>query len=136
MLVIGQAKVISYEDLNKARVARAAKDKAAAVKGTSKRGRKRKASAHDAEEEEEEEAEVVEVEVSSREVVSRQAGSSVPRVKTAKRKSTVHKPAPWTAPVALMYTVLSETGLPSNRVATYVWPYGRQGMTPHLPEPV
>jgi hypothetical protein len=99
-LVIGRAKVMSYEDLDKARVARAAKDKAAADKGTRKRGRKRKASAHD--EEEEEEAEM-EMEVESREVDTRQAGSSLPKGKTAKRKSKVQEAAPWTAPVALMY---------------------------------
>jgi hypothetical protein len=106
-LVIGRAKVMSYEDLDKARVARAAKDKAAADKGTGKRGRKRKSAAQDAEEEAETEAETetVEVETGSREVVSRQAGSSVPKVKAAKRnkKSNVQEPAPWTAPVALMY---------------------------------
>jgi hypothetical protein len=83
-LIIGRAKVISYKDLNKACVARAAKDKAAADKGTGKRGRKRKLAAQDAEEEAE--AEGVEVETGSREVVSRQAGSLMPKVKAAKRK--------------------------------------------------
>ena len=102
-LIIGRAKVMSYEDLDKARTARAAKDKAAANKGMGKRGRKRKSSAQDAEEEAETEA--VEVGTGSREVVSRQAGSSVPKIKSAKRKrkSDVQEPAPWTAPVALMY---------------------------------
>jgi hypothetical protein len=41
-LVIGTAKVIEWEDLERARSERAAKDKAAAVKGKGKRGRKRK----------------------------------------------------------------------------------------------
>jgi hypothetical protein len=36
---------MSYKDLDKARVARAAKNKAAADKGTGKRGRKRKSAA-------------------------------------------------------------------------------------------
>lgn len=47
-LVIGKAKVISYEDLDTARAARAAKDKAAAEKGKGKRGRKRKVTAREA----------------------------------------------------------------------------------------
>jgi hypothetical protein len=97
-LIIGRAKVMSYEDLDKARTARAAKDKAAANKGMGKRGRKRKSSAQGAEEEAE--AEAVEVETGSR-----QAGSSMPKVKAAerKRKSDVQEPALWIAPVALMY---------------------------------
>lgn len=92
---------MSYEDLDKARVARAAKDKAAADKGTSKRGRKRKSTAQDAEEEA---VEVVAAGAGSRKVVvSRQAGSSAPKVKLAKRGRNVQEPAPWTALVALMY---------------------------------
>jgi hypothetical protein len=43
--------VISYEDLDKARVARTAKDKTTIDKGTSKRSRKRKSTAQDVEEE-------------------------------------------------------------------------------------
>lgn len=40
---------MSYEDLDKTRAARAAKDKAAADKSRGKRGRKRKLSAREAE---------------------------------------------------------------------------------------
>ncbi|KAF1938390.1 hypothetical protein EJ02DRAFT_354635, partial [Clathrospora elynae] len=73
-LVIGRAKVMSYEHLEEARMAHAAIDKAAVDKATRKRGRKRKLSTQDAEEE-------------AVEVVSQQAGSSVPKVKMARRKS-------------------------------------------------
>jgi hypothetical protein len=41
-LVIRTVKVMSYDDLNKAHAARAAKDQAVADKGKGKRGRKRK----------------------------------------------------------------------------------------------
>jgi hypothetical protein len=109
-LIIGRAKVMSYEDLDKARVARAAKDKTAADKGTSKRGRKRESTAQDAEEEAVEvvaagagSRKVVAGGSGSRKVVFRQAGSSAPKVKPAKRGRSVQEPAPWTAPVALMY---------------------------------
>jgi hypothetical protein len=81
---------MSYEDLNKAHVARAAKDKATADKDTSKRSRKRKSTAQDAEEE-------------AVEVVAAGAGSSAPKVKPGKRVGSVQEPAPWKAPVALMY---------------------------------
>lgn len=46
-LVLGKAKVMSYEDLEEARAKRAAKD-AAKAKGKGKRGRKRKSSTPDA----------------------------------------------------------------------------------------
>jgi hypothetical protein len=45
LLVIGTAKVIEWEDLERARTDRVVKDKAAADKGKGKRGCKRKASA-------------------------------------------------------------------------------------------
>jgi hypothetical protein len=48
-LVIGKAKVINYEDLDTARAAWAAKDKAVAEKDKGKRGRKRKVPAREAE---------------------------------------------------------------------------------------
>ena len=48
-LVIGMAKVMSYEDLSKARAARIAKDKAAADKGKGKCSCKRKVSPREAE---------------------------------------------------------------------------------------
>jgi hypothetical protein len=41
-VVLGKAKVMSFEDLEEARVKRAVKDKATADKGKGKRGRKRK----------------------------------------------------------------------------------------------
>jgi hypothetical protein len=81
-LVIGKAKVMSYEDLDEARVARAAKDKAASEKGKAKRGRKRKASTREVEEA-----------ISQEEV----AGPSVPKM----ARHDVQESAPWTAPVAL-----------------------------------
>jgi hypothetical protein len=46
-VVLGKAKVISYEDLAKARAERGAKD-AAKLKGTRKRGRKHKSAAPEA----------------------------------------------------------------------------------------
>jgi hypothetical protein len=46
-VVVGKAKVMSFEDIEVARAARAAKD---AIKGKGKRGRKRKSAAHEAEE--------------------------------------------------------------------------------------
>jgi hypothetical protein len=105
-LVIGTAKVIEWEDLERARTERAAKDKAAAEKGKGKRGRKRKVSARGADSD-------VEDEVG--EVDAQEAGPSVPTLKGKKkaRKSRVQKPQPqlepepelesWRAPVALMY---------------------------------
>jgi hypothetical protein len=62
---------MSYKDLNKACVARAAKDKTAADKGTSKRSRKRKSTAQDAEEEA---VEVMAAGAGSRKVVAVGAG--------------------------------------------------------------
>ncbi|KAI2477470.1 DDE-domain-containing protein [Pyrenophora tritici-repentis] len=47
-LVIGTAKVMKWEDLERVRVERLAKDKAAVEKGKGKRGRKRKVSAQEA----------------------------------------------------------------------------------------
>jgi len=91
-LVIGTAKVMSYEDLDKARAARAAKDKAAAEKGKGKRGRKRKVSAREAEGDGEGEAD------------ARGVGSSVPTPKDKWARSNNQQPKPWRAPVALIYT--------------------------------
>ena len=83
-LVLGKAKVISYEDLEVARENRAAKDKATASKGKGKGSGKRKCAAP--------EADVAE-----------------PSAKVV-RTSTVRKEAkdkdlvvPWMAPVARMY---------------------------------
>jgi hypothetical protein len=91
-LVIGTEKVMSYEELDKARAARAAKEKAAADNGKGNRGLKRKISAREAEGDVEGDAD------------GQEAGSSVPtsRDKRAKR-SNLEEPEPWRAPVALMY---------------------------------
>ena len=48
-VVLGKAKVMSYEDLEEARAKRAAKEKATAAKGKGKRGRKRKSPTPEAE---------------------------------------------------------------------------------------
>ena len=94
-VVLGKAKVLSYEDLEEARAKRAAKEKAIVDKGKGKekRGRKRKSPAPEADSSEPE------------------AGSSVPKKKVARmseRMSEVLEPAktpitPWRAPVARMY---------------------------------
>jgi hypothetical protein len=103
-LVIGTAKVIGWEDLERARTDRAVKDKAAVDKGKGKRGRKRKVSARGADSD-------VEDEVG--EVDAQEAGPSVPTLKGKKkaRRSRVQQPQAepepelesWRAPVALMY---------------------------------
>jgi septum formation inhibitor MinC len=80
-VVLGNAKVMSYEDLEEARAKRAAKEKATAGKG--KRGRKRKSPAPEPEPEPEPEAKVARM-------------SEVPEP----AKAPV---APWRAPVARMY---------------------------------
>ena len=101
-LVVGTAKVMSYEDLEKARAARAAKDKAAAEKGKGKRGRKRKVSAKEAKGNVEGESECegdIEGDIDAQEV-----GSSVPALKNKRAKrSGVQEPKAWKAPVAPMY---------------------------------
>jgi hypothetical protein len=90
-LIIGKAKVMSYEDLDKARVARAAKDKAAAEKGKGKGGRKRKVSVQEAESDIEDE------------VGAQEAESSMPALKEKKARSNDQEPERWRAPVAPMY---------------------------------
>jgi hypothetical protein len=91
-LVIGTAKVMEWEDLDKARIARAAKDKAAADKGKGKRGPKREITAREAEDN-------VEGDVDSQEL-----GLSVPASKGKRAKrSNVRESEPWRAPVAPMY---------------------------------
>jgi hypothetical protein len=94
-LVIGKAKVMSYEDLDIARAARKAKDKAAAEKGKGKRGRKRKVPAREAEGDIEDEVEGG--------AYALEVGSSVCASKDKRAKQTsVQEPEPWRAPVALM----------------------------------
>ena len=84
-VVLGKAKVMSYEDLEEARAKRSEKDKAAASKGKGKRGRKRKSASPEAEVE---------------------AGPSIPKVKVARISEVELAEAtglPWRAPVAKMY---------------------------------
>jgi hypothetical protein len=84
--------VMSYEDLDTARAARAAKDKAVAEKGKGKRCRKRKVPAREAEGDIEGGAYTLDV------------GSSMCASKDKRTKQTsVEEPEPWRAPVALMY---------------------------------
>lgn len=84
-LVIGTAKVISYEDLDKARAARAAKEKATADKGKGKRGRKRKVSAREGD---------VKGDVKG-DADLQEAGSSMPPSKNKRaRRSSVQEPEP------------------------------------------
>lgn len=87
-VVLGKAKVMSYEDLEEARMKRAAKEKASAGKGKGKGGRKRKSPTTEAE-----------VESSSPDI---EASASEPKKKVA-RLSEVQERTPWRAPVARMY---------------------------------
>jgi hypothetical protein len=98
LLVIRKAKVMSYEDLDTARAARAAKDSAAAEKGKGKgkRGRKRKVPKREAEGDVENDVEGG--------AHALDAGSSMCASKDQRTKQTsVGEPKPWRAPVALMY---------------------------------
>jgi hypothetical protein len=74
LVVLGKAKVISYEDLEEAQAKRVTKEKAIAAKGKGKRGRKRKSPALDIKAE-------VEVEANSQE---EEAGLSVLKNKMAR----------------------------------------------------
>jgi hypothetical protein len=84
-LMLGKAKVMSYEDLEKARAKRAAKERAAAEKGKGKRGRKCKAPAQG-------EEETI--------LPQPEEGLSAPANRTARSKA---RPTPWRAPTAVMY---------------------------------
>jgi hypothetical protein len=103
-LVIGTAKVMKYEDLERAREERAATAKAAADKAKAKRGRKRKASGREADGAVEDEA--------KGDGDAQEADASVPAVKNKRAKRTriqgpepgpEPEPRPWRAPVAPMY---------------------------------
>ncbi|KAF2726478.1 hypothetical protein EJ04DRAFT_453278, partial [Polyplosphaeria fusca] len=98
-IVLGKAKVMSYEDLEEARNKRAMKETAKATAGKGKRGRKRKC---------------LELELDLEQGQEVEAGSSEPvRRAKALRKSDVTEsvrlielaeaPEPWRAPVARMY---------------------------------
>ncbi|KAF7671062.1 hypothetical protein GT037_010843 [Alternaria burnsii] len=84
----GEGKVMRWEDLQRVRAERAAKELAAKEKGKGKRGRKRKTPAQEVEEE------TIPLEI--------EAGSSRPREKVSKKRR-VQEPGPWRAPVATMY---------------------------------
>jgi hypothetical protein len=103
-VVLGKAKVMSYEDIEEARAKRAAKE---VIKGKGKRGRKRKSAALEADDPE------LEVACAAKEVINGR------RKRGRKRKSAtleagepesepeaarmIEAPAPWRAPVARMY---------------------------------
>ena len=88
-VVLGKAKVISFEDIEEARAKRAAKEKATAGKGKGKRGRMRKSPAPEAG------------------LPEAEAGSSVPKDKVARMSEVLElakaPAATWRAPVARMY---------------------------------
>lgn len=90
-VVLGKAKVMSYEDLEEARAKRAAKDKATAAKGKGKRGRPRK---NPALETEAEAGAGADAEAVSQEEVARLSEVDVEPARPL---------FPWRAPVANMY---------------------------------
>ena len=107
-LVLGKAKVMSFEDIEVARAARAAKE---VIKGQGKRGRKRKSAALEADEQEPE----PESEADSEPEVARVAEEVVNgRGKRGRKRKiaadepepevalTIDAPVPWKAPVARM----------------------------------
>jgi hypothetical protein len=104
-LVLGQAKVMSFEDIEVARAARAAKE---VIKGKGKRGRKRKSAALEADEPEPE----PEVARAAKEVIkgrgkrgrkrksaAQEANAPEPEPEVARM---IDAPVPWRAPVARM----------------------------------
>jgi hypothetical protein len=115
-LVLGTAKVMSYADLQEARVKRAEKDAAKEAKGKGKRGRKRKSATPEAEEATADKAKrgrkrkSVALEAEAPEPIAKVARTS----KAPARASVVQMsgtpvaedeilPGPWRAPVAQMF---------------------------------
>jgi len=109
-VVLGKAKVMSFEDIEVARAARAAKE---ATKGKGKRGRKRKNTALE-EDEPEAEAEVEsEVAPATKEAITDKRKRSQKRKSAAQEAyepepepevaQVIEAPKPWRAPVARMY---------------------------------
>ena len=110
-LVLGKAKVMSFEDIEVARAARAAKE---VIKGKGKRGRKRKSAALEADEPEVDEQEPEpESEADSEPEVARVAEEVINgRGKRGRKRKiaadepepevALYTPVPWTAPVARM----------------------------------
>ena len=119
-LVLGTAKVISYEDLQEARAKRAEKDAAKEAKGKGKRGRKRKSATPEAEAATADKAKrgrkckSVVLEAEAPELNIKVAQMSKAPVPETARASVVQMsgtpvaedeivPEPWRAPVARMY---------------------------------
>jgi hypothetical protein len=110
-IVLGKARVMSFEDIEAARAARAVKD---AIKGKGKRGRKRKSAALEADKPEADEQEPEpEAEADSEPEVARVAEEVINgRGKRGRKRKiaadepelegTLYTPVPWTAPVARM----------------------------------
>ncbi|KAH8759543.1 hypothetical protein F5882DRAFT_479516, partial [Hyaloscypha sp. PMI_1271] len=110
-IVLGKAKVMSFEDIEVARAARAAKE---VIKGKGKRGRKRKSAALEADEPEADEQEPEpESEADSEPEVARVAEEVINGWGKRGRKRKIaadepepevalYTPVPWTAPVARM----------------------------------
>ena len=109
-VVLGKAKVMSYEDIEEARAKRAAKE---AIKGKGKRGRKRKSAALEADEPETEEPEretEPEVARAAKEIVNGRGKRGRKRKSAAQEADEpepevariIDVPVPWRAPVARM----------------------------------
>jgi hypothetical protein len=109
-IVLGKAKVMSFEDIEVARAARAAKE---VIKGKGKRGRKRKSVALEADEPEPDEPEPEpesEVARAAKEVIKDRGKRGRKRMSAAQEADepepevarTIDVPVPWRAPVAKM----------------------------------
>jgi hypothetical protein len=107
-VVLGKAKVMSFEDIEVARATRAVKE---VIKGKGKRGRKRKSAALEADEPEAEAEAEPEVAYAAKEVITskrkrgrkrniQEADEPEPEQEVAQ---TIEAPEPWRAPVARMY---------------------------------
>jgi hypothetical protein len=113
--VLGKAKVMSYEDLEEARVKRVVKDSAQVAKSKGKRGRKSKSSPPEAEEDTAETArrgrkrKSAELEAPEPMKMTRMSNAPKPAsalVMQASRAQIAEdeiEPEPWRAPVARMY---------------------------------
>ena len=110
-LVLGKAKVMSFEDIEVARAARAAKE---VIKGKGKRGRKRKSIAIEADDpepdaepdsepdSEPEVARAAEEVINGRRKRGRKRKSSALEADEPEPEVALYTPVPWTAPVARM----------------------------------
>jgi hypothetical protein len=110
-LVLGKAKVMSYEDLEEARAKRVVKDSAQAAKGKRKRGRKSKSSPPEPEEDTKETARrgrkrkstAQDPPESSNRVARAPVTASVVQMSGTSIAEDEIVPEPWRAPVARMY---------------------------------